>query len=278
MIAAFAAVLLAAAPSLIAPGVVSTEKNEYNLTASADGATVVFARSEPEFRNAKVFAFDGSAASPLPFSDPAHTDSDPQIAPDGRSLLFVSDRPLPERPQGRDLNVWRVRRDADGWGVPEPVPGVNSPGYELGPELHGGALYFNSTRAGGPGRLDIWRAAQTAEGFAAPQVLPSPINSSASEGDFTLSPDGKTAVFWSDRPGGSGQGDLWVSVREGEGWREPVNLGPEVNSPGFDFTPSFSPDGRVLVFASDRGGPGRLADVYAVAVEDVPALKAALER
>lgn len=199
--------LLAAGPTVVAPGVVSTERNEYNLTSSADGATVVFARSDAEFRNAKVHlvARDGSTPT-LPFSDPAVSDTDPQIAPDGLSIVFVSDRPLPERLDKRDLNVWRVRRDGEGWSAPEPVPVVNSPGYELGPEFHDGALYFNSTRQGGPGRLDVWRAAQTPDGFAEPQVLPGPINSPSSEGDFTLSPDGRAALFWSDRPGGLGAG------------------------------------------------------------------------
>lgn len=279
MIALFSALLLAAAPQVVAPDVVSTDANEYNLTSSADGSAVVFARSEADFRNARVMVLErlpGGGLTPRPVSfSGAWSDSDPQISADGKTLLFVSDRPLPGRPDSKDLNVWRATRGEAGWSAPEPVQSANSTGYELGPELHAGVLYFNSTRPGGQGGLDLWRV--TPDG--APEPLTA-LNSKESEGDFTLSPDGRVALFWSDRPGGSGQGDLYASVRSGDGWSPPVNLGPEVNSPGFDFTPSFSADGSTLMFASTRprDGADRLADVYAVAVDDVPVLRALLGR
>lgn len=282
MLCAALAFVLLSGPVLIAP--VSTEANEYNLDFTEDGKVAMFARSEADFRNARIQVAETAAgafvARPIGFSDPRWSDTDPQISPDGQSLLFVSDRPRAPGQERADLDVWRARKANGVWGAPEPVAAATSPGIELGPELHGGVLYFNSTRPGGSGRLDIYAAQPTGDGFAAPAPLPAPINSSFSEGDFTLSPDGRVALFWSDRPGGLGAGDIWLSVRNGQGWSEPVNLGPAVNSPQFDFTPAFSPDGETLIFSSTRprDGQDRLSDVYAIAVNDVPALRAALGR
>jgi hypothetical protein len=62
------------------------------------------------------------------------------------------------------------------------------------------------------------------------------------------------------RPGGQGGQDLWLATRrtKNEPWEEAVNLGPIVNSPGWDFAPNISPDGSTLYFYSDRDGPGIL--------------------
>jgi dipeptidyl aminopeptidase/acylaminoacyl peptidase len=274
-------IALLAVAAVVQPGVISTEKNEYNLTRSADGAVQVFARSEADFQKTQVLVIErGQAPAPIAFSTPETGDSDPQVSADGQSLLFISKRPLPDRPEGKDLNIWRSRRTADGWSAPEPVAGVNSPGAELGPELHGDMLTFNSSRPGGQGKLDVWAARRAGDGFETPTPLPAPLNSPASEGDFTLSADGRVALFWSDRPGGLGEGDIWMSVRQGDGWSEPVNLGAPVNSEAFDFGPAFSADGRTLTFASLRkqDGADRLSEVYEIPVSTIPVLAKALDR
>ncbi len=65
-----------------------------------------------------------------------------------------------------------------------------------------------------------------------------------------LSGDGRTLVFASNRPGGFGGFDLYVSFLRPNGWSRPVNLGPEVNSPANEAYPFLAPDGK-LYFASD---------------------------
>ena len=68
----------------------------------------------------------------------------------------------------------------------------------------------------------------------------------------TFSPDGNRLYFSTDLPSPEAQGgmDLWVSERNGTFWEEPLNLGPEVNSPGDEVFPAFDAQGR-LYFASD---------------------------
>jgi hypothetical protein len=74
------------------------------------------------------------------------------------------------------------------------------------------------------------------------------------------SADGSSLYFYSDRPGGQGGYDLWVSHRDGDEWMAPSNLGPAINTPYNEYSPALSPDDSTLVFASDRPRAGEEAD------------------
>jgi outer membrane protein OmpA-like peptidoglycan-associated protein/tetratricopeptide (TPR) repeat protein len=72
------------------------------------------------------------------------------------------------------------------------------------------------------------------------------------ESQPTISPDGKTLYFVSDRPGGSGEYDIYKSIKnEKNEWSYPVNLGPTINSKGNEKSPFLHPDGKTLYFSSD---------------------------
>lgn len=241
---------------LAGAGWLSGDRNDYNLSLDAHETRLVFARSQPEFKQAQIWSArrEGehwSAPQPVPFSDARYSDSDPWLTPDGKTLYFVSNRPVQgDTPRG-DLDLWRVRVSDVGFGAPEHLAAVSGVGQELGPEVHDGWLYFNSSRPGGPARLSIYRARLSGNGFDAPQPLDAPFNAGQAQGDFTLSPDGRTALFWSIRDG-SQDGDLFAAVRDGANWSKAVRLPSPINADGFDFTPAFSADGRTLRFASMR--------------------------
>lgn len=70
---------------------------------------------------------------------------------------------------------------------------------------------------------------------------------------LTLSPDGRTALWFSrDRPGGAGGYDIWMSRRRGGRWQAAVPVA--FNTPGREFDPAFAADGRSVYFCSDRAG------------------------
>ena len=77
----------------------------------------------------------------------------------------------------------------------------------------------------------------------------------------SISADGLTIYFWSDRDGGQGEWDIWMSTRPtaADSWGAPINLEAPINSPASDCTPHISADGLSLYFHSWRGGNG---DIY----------------
>ena len=94
---------------------------------------------------------------------------------------------------------------------------------------------------------------------------PGTVTTSYSEIRLTISPDGRTALWFSrDRPGGPGQHDIWISRLTAAGWGDPAPV--PFNSPQRDFDPAFSPDGRYVYFCSDRPGGLGGDDLYRVAV------------
>ncbi len=95
------------------------------------------------------------------------------------------------------------------------------------------------------------------------------VNSSSNEQNATLARDGLSLYFSSNRPGGAGNLDIWVSRRACTNpadpacaWEAPVILAPVINGSGADFAPNLSIDGHLLFFSSVRpegfGGP----DIY----------------
>lgn len=71
-----------------------------------------------------------------------------------------------------------------------------------------------------------------------------------------LSPDEKTLFFVSNMPGGQGDFDIWMSEYNNrkDTWADPVNLGPEVNTPGREIAPYLHKDGTL--FFSSKGHVG----------------------
>jgi Tol biopolymer transport system component len=132
----------------------------------------------------------------------------------------------------------------------------------------GDRVYFHSTRADNLGYratpptddyLDIY-VAPISNGEPGPAVnLGAPVNSVYLDGEHDLHPDGERLFLASNRPGGSGGVDIWVSSRTGDQWTEPVNLGGTINSAHSDAQPAFAVDyPDTMYFVSDRDGPSSI--------------------
>lgn len=84
----------------------------------------------------------------------------------------------------------------------------------------------------------------------------------------TLSPDGKFLYYVSDLPGGYGGKDIWRSEKNGSQYGAPVNLGPEINTPGDEMFPYMRDDGTLYFSSNGHPGFGGLDIFYANEMDD----------
>jgi WD40 repeat protein len=196
-----------------------------------------------------------SNASELLATNTAALEGSPFISFDDRRLYFFSDRP--GGVGGRD--IWfSERAGADLPFAPaQPLGGVNTLSFEHLPWLAADELsmLFVSSRPTGL-NSDLWSATRpgTDMGFDAP-VNVAELNSTETEGRAALSSDGLSVIFSSDRPGGLGDADLWISSRPTatSPFSVPRNL-VQANSNADDLDVAVSSDEQEIFFASARGG------------------------
>ena len=120
-------------------------------------------------------------------------------------------------------------------------------------------LYYVSARADPAGeRLDVWRVQREAGGgWGEPERLPEPVNSAESQLLPRPQPDGRL-LFGSSRPGGMGQGDIYLATPGSDGQWRVENVGPPVSTEANEYEAELSRDGKVLVTVADRGDRSHL--------------------
>ncbi len=127
-------------------------------------------------------------------------------------------------------------------------------------------IYFSSDRPEGQGDWDLCvvRRSSENEDWEPPENLGPGVNSPSMDSMPSVSSDGLTLCFCSDRPGGHGNMDIWASEREtlNSPWQEPVNLGSQVNSSFADGDPWISEDSLELYFISRRPGGSGGQDIW----------------
>ena len=196
-----------------------------------------------------------------PLINRSSKDGNPDIWPDGLTLLFDSDRPGTHG----NMDIWLSTRETtdDPWSEPVNLGStINSPYYDGHSSVSsdGLSLFFISDRPGGYGGRDIYVStrATTNDPWSEPVNLGPTVNSPSDDYGPDISSDGLKLFFDSYRPGGYGERDIWVTRRTAidAPWSEPVNLGPTVNSSYGDHTSCISPDGSILFFFSKRPDSG----------------------
>lgn len=108
----------------------------------------------------------------------------------------------------------------------------------------------------GIGSCDLYESIKVGDDWSEPRNLGRNVNSSAWESQPSLSADGRTLYFVSDRRAGLGLRDIWVSTLGPDGnWTKAVNAGPQINSPYDEISPFIHANNRTLFFATN-GRPG----------------------
>jgi hypothetical protein len=245
-------------PEIFQPGVISTGDDESHLAFTPDGRTLYLIRNTPDFRHWTIVVSHHdsgrwSVPEVAPFSG-RYNDADPAFSADGRTLFFISTRPIDGKGAERaDTEIWRMQRKGEGWGEPEHLARLSSDRDEWFPTVAAnGTLYFGSERPGGHGGCDIWRSRLVDGEYAEPENLGEPLNTAANEVEPFIAPDESYLIVAAGHPEGLGFYDLYVSYPCAGAWTKLEHLRGDINSTGWDFAPKVTPDGRYLFFASNR--------------------------
>lgn len=171
-------------------------------------------------------------------------------------VFFTSDRES-QRDSGYDgLNIYVTQYKDDRWTPPEHLNQINSKFDDRMPWISadGKRLIFSSNRPGGYGGYDLWESHRESlqSPWSFPVNLGSIFNTPFDENSPVLSRQGQMLFFSSNRPGGYGNFDFYVSRYDGFFWKAPENLGAPYNSPWDDEGLSFTRNGTWSYFSSDR--------------------------
>ena len=220
-----------------------------------------------------------SVEHPVPFrpvnlGPNVNTDADeylPALTADYRTLVFTRRVPRrattrPDLPQEEDFYISLYDTMELDWGPAERMPEpLNSNANEGAQTLsHDGrvVIFTACGRNNEPTGCDLYMSVRHGDKWGKPRNLGAPVNSTYWESFPSLSIDGYTLYFASNRRGGYGGTDIWCCRLEEGRWSEPRNLGPAVNTPGNETSPYIHFDDQTLYFSSDghlgMGG----ADLY----------------
>lgn len=259
-------------PEIFAQGIVSTDNNEFNALFTPDGKQLFITQTKDKKQSIVFYEErDGKwgERQMFPFSG-KYRDVDPYISPDGKRIYFSSTRPLRIGEEKTDCDFWYSEKDVTGeWSEPKHL---NYPASEDKDDFYitlteKGIMYY-SIFADGSG--NIYRIVKNNSVYLQPEKLEFDISTKYNDHDPFIAPDENYLIFSSDRPGGYGSNDLYISFRKSDGtWSNPMNMGKEINSDKYDFCSILSPDGGYLFFSSSRTGNGDIYWVDAKIIEDL---------
>ena len=207
----------------------------------------------------------------------------PTLTADGRTLVFTRRFPRTEKteansPEEEDFYQC-VLQDNGQWSkaqrMAEPLNSYDNEGAACISQDGRMMIFTACGRKDGRGHCDLYRciwsdgANGKDAGWRNPRNMGSMINSGGWESQPSLSIDGRTLYFVSDRPDGYGGLDIWMSTLVDGRWSRPVNLGPTINTSGDEKSPFIAFDNKTLYFASDgHVGMGGMDLFVATRVDD----------
>ncbi|MBL6964938.1 MAG: PD40 domain-containing protein [Anaerolineales bacterium] len=203
-------------------------------------------------------------SQPQPLDAPINTaggEDSPFIPVDGSALyfFFTPDVRVPAEEQLNDgvTGIWVADKIEEGWEAPKRV--ILASGDELHldgcPFVLGDWMLFCSVRESTAGEIRWFSAQRVDSVWADWQDWSGEIDPAYQVGELHISADGNELYFGSERPGGYGGFDIWMSLKTDQGWGAPINLGTGVNSAADENRPFLTADGAALWFdATTRSG------------------------
>lgn len=249
------------------PGLISDD-GVFGLTISPDGKHALWVSSAGSrqrlfIKESKLVNGKWTVPVTVSFSgNESWRDIDPMFTPDGNTLLFQSNRPVPSSPSRTGFDIWFVQKTKDGWGDPSVFDSaVNSDDSESYASMaKNGNLYFMKDNPDGVGRSDIYFSKLEKKTYLTPQNVGLPINTTYRESNPFISPDEDYLIYFSDDPKGFGEVDLYISFKVNGKWGTPINLGEQVNSKVAEFCPFYHKKSDRLYFSRQQKSGDRFIE------------------
>ncbi|MGH1366763.1 MAG: ankyrin repeat domain-containing protein [Calditrichia bacterium] len=183
----------------------------------------------------------------------------PTLSHDGSKMFFASDEALPGEEPGKEMNIWFVEREGNGWSDPKLVgfPGGDEYGITI---AESGNLYFMGLYDRGEGSADLYRSEYHNGVYGNPVNLGPAINSSSYEDEPYIDPQERFLIFASLRPG---DGRIYMSRNKDDQWQPAENISSFIPIDSDVRFPQVSRDRRYLFFASNANGNW---DIYWMAI------------
>ncbi|RNI22706.1 hypothetical protein EFB08_19895 [Rufibacter latericius] len=177
----------------------------------------------------------------------------PVLTTDQQALLFTARQGSGSQD---DENLYLAYRKEGQWQAPISVSEA------INTELNEGAASFSGdgrvlvftscNRQDSYGSCDLYISYREGNEWSKPKNMGRNVNTSSWDSQPSLSADGRTIYFASDRKGGQGGEDLWMTKLQDDGnWSIPVNLGDKVNTSGRENSPFLHASGNTLYYATD---------------------------
>ena len=238
-------------PEVLGAGVVSRpDRYEFCQTFSRDRRTLTIGVEHGSWQSIETYQWNGEAwDGPTPvIGSPEFNAHDPYLSSDEQRLYFINGS------RGSADLAYLPRQEDGSWGDPVFLDApVNGPGNDYYTSItRDGTVYFSSNREGSAREgYDLYEA--SLEGGGTATRLPSPSNTGWYEGDPYVDPDRRYLIFASNRRGGKGRGDIYLSVGDGKGgWSDPIPFDERVNTQGHELCPLVSLDGSAFLFTSNE--------------------------
>jgi outer membrane protein OmpA-like peptidoglycan-associated protein/Tol biopolymer transport system component len=225
-------------------------KNDKKAVAQADRAIEV-AHNAAAFmsvpRDVKVHNFGAIINTPF-------TEYNPVVSADESVMAFTALRPNTGKTRSGDKFIEEIYisyNKSGTWSEPAVVPVASH--YNVGTagiSADGQRMLIFMGGATDPGNIMVIN--KTVEGWSNPSILANTLNSKYLESTASITPDGKTIYFASDRLNGLGGMDIYkIELQANGSWSQPVNLGAPINTKDNEDAPYIHPDKKTLFFTSD---------------------------
>lgn len=214
---------------------------------------------------------EGSTGRPEPLSSLLNTpvnEGPATFTNEGEIICYTRNLELPKKlgnlRSGRgNLGLFLASRTGNEWSDPVPFQ-YNSADFSL---IHpsfdpsGNSLIFSSNMSNGYGGFDLYISRNEGGSWSVPINLGPTINGPGNEVYPVWQPDG-SLVFSSDRPGGMGKLDMYLTIPNANDWFDPRHLPEPLNSPFNDHGYAAYADGANALFSSDRNGRDAIFQSY----------------